>query len=125
MSKWCKAVFARYGHRGVRLGEARNPGPPRSHQGSRHSFAANRFEILSSDDDEPLIPSTVPASSRAIRNVVQPVQEEIPVTLLDALEFDLTQHDDSEEHRAMTDPDSSDVESLNDTADGMSEGCHR
>ena len=48
------------------------------------------------------------------------------VTLLDALEFDLTQHDDSEEHRAMTDPDSSDVESLNDTADGMSEvGWHR
>ena len=49
------------------------------------------------------------------------VQGEIPVTLLDALEFDLTQHDDSEEHRAMTDPDSSDVESLNETADGMSE----
>ena len=121
VSKWCKAVFARYGHRGVRLGEARNPGPPRSHQGSRHSFAANRFEILSSDDDEPLIPSTVPASSRAIRNIAQPVQEEIPVTLLDTLEFDLTQHDDSEEHRAMTDPNSSDVESLNDTADGMSE----
>ena len=44
--KWCKAVCDRYGHTGVRLGEA----------------------------------------------------------LLDALEFDLTQHDDSEEHRTMTDP---------------------
>ena len=59
-------------------------------QSSRKSsfFCHDRFEILSSDDDEPLIPSTVPASSRAIRNIVQPVQEEFPVTLLDALEFD-------------------------------------
>ena len=27
--KWCRLVTARYRHRGVRLGEARNPGPPK------------------------------------------------------------------------------------------------
>ena len=68
VNKWCKAVCARYGYRGVKLGEARNLGPPkrfsrtpRSRQGSALSFSTNRFEIFSS-----LIPSTVPATSQAM-----------------------------------------------------------
>ena len=44
------------------VGRSPNLGFPRS-QGSRLSFATNRFKMLSSDDNEPLIPSTVPASS--------------------------------------------------------------
>ena len=115
VSKWCKAVSARYGHRGVRLGEARNSGSHAVIKEVDLLFATNRFEMLSSDDDEPLIPSTVPASSRAIRNIVPLVQEEIPVTLLD--DWSSTSHNMTtvrSTHRAMTDLDSSDVESLND-----------
>ena len=76
--KWCRLVTARYGHRGVRLGEARNPGPPKRlrrvpnrRPGSTGPHSANRFEILSSDDDEPLVPPTVPGSSRANRDSFQ------------------------------------------------------
>ena len=54
-SCWWVVIGWRYGLRGVRLGEARNPGPPRiSRRPSVH--------ILSSDDEQVLVPSTVPAS---------------------------------------------------------------
>ena len=29
MRMWCKSVRAKYNYRGVRVGEARNPGPPK------------------------------------------------------------------------------------------------
>ena len=66
MRIWCKSVRAKYGYRGVRVGEASNPGPPkwlRRTPSARDSRGGNLFEILSSGDDEPLVPSTVPASS--------------------------------------------------------------
>ena len=46
-------VGATYGHRGVRLGEARNPGPPKRLRRILASSpqSMNRFEILSSDDE--------------------------------------------------------------------------
>ena len=56
---------SRYGLRGVRLGEARNPGPPRILRGP--SVHSTRFEILSSDDEQKEVPSTVPASEGAVR----------------------------------------------------------
>ena len=62
--KWCKFVRARYGHRGVRVGEATNPGPPKS---------ANGFEILSSVDDLEVF-ATVPASSGAVRAAAKSVR---------------------------------------------------
>ena len=70
--KWHKSVGARYGYRGVRLGEARNPGPPKRLRRILASFSQsmNRFEILSSDD-ELVVPTTVPASSGAVREVVE------------------------------------------------------
>ena len=47
------------------MGEARNPGPPRILR--RPSVRSNRFEILSSDDEQVEVPSTVPASEGAVR----------------------------------------------------------
>ena len=64
-SSWWIVIGSRYGLRGVRLGEARNPGPPRILR--RPSVHSNRFEILSSDDERGMVPSTVPASEGAIR----------------------------------------------------------
>ena len=47
--KWCKSVGARYRHRGVRVGEATNPGPPKwLHRSLASASQPNRFEILSS-----------------------------------------------------------------------------
>ena len=44
---WCKCVRSRYGFKGVRVGEATNPGPPKR----LHRMSANRFEILPSEDN--------------------------------------------------------------------------
>ena len=70
--KWCKSVAARYGHRGVRLGDASNPGPPKRLRRivAKSSQSTNRFEILSSDD-ELEVSTTVSASPRAARGVVE------------------------------------------------------
>ena len=53
-----------------------------SEQTSRKHRSANRFEILSSDDDEPLVPSTVPGSSRANKDSFQlsSVSPTVPVS---------------------------------------------
>ena len=59
-SSWWIVIGSRYGLRRVRLGEARNPDPPRILR--RPSVHSNRFEILSSDDEPEMVPSTVPAS---------------------------------------------------------------
>ena len=64
-SSWWIVIGSRYGLRGVRLGEARNPDPPRILR--RPSVHSNRFEILSSDDEPEMVPSPVPASGGAIR----------------------------------------------------------
>ena len=53
-SCWWVVIGWRYGLRGVRLGEPRNPGPPRILRPSVH--------IFSSDDEQVMVPSTVPAS---------------------------------------------------------------
>ena len=76
--RWCKSVGARYGHRGVRVGEATNPGPPkRLHRILASVFrSTNRFEILSSEDDLEVF-ATVPASSGAVR-AVQEARESQP-----------------------------------------------
>ena len=76
--KWCKSAGARYGHRGVRVGEATNPGPPKRLQRSLASASqSNRFEILSSED-ELEIPTTVPASSGAVRAVQEARESQAP-----------------------------------------------
>ena len=77
-----RVVSARYGLRGIRVGEASHPGPSASHGSEVHPFRrrrVNRFEILSSDDDELVVPSTVPASSGPIRNNPQPAS--VPATV--------------------------------------------
>ena len=76
--KWCKSVGARYGHRGVRVGEATNPGPPKPLHRilASVSRSTNRFEILFSEDDLEVF-STVPASSGAVR-AVQEARESQP-----------------------------------------------
>ena len=70
--KWHKSGGARYGYRGVRLGEARNPGLPKRLRRilASSSQSMNRFEILSSDD-ELVVPTTVPASSGVVCDVVE------------------------------------------------------
>ena len=67
MRIWCKSVRSKYGYRGVRVGEAINPGPPKwlrrtpSARDGRGSVppSTNKFEILSSSDDEPLVPDSI------------------------------------------------------------------
>ena len=65
-------VGARYGHRGVRLGEASYPGLPKRLRRilASSSQSMNKFEILSSND-ELEVPTTVPASFGAVREVVE------------------------------------------------------
>ena len=62
---WWIVIGSRYGLRGVRLGEARNPGPPKILR--RPSVRSNIFEILSSAEEQVEVPSTVPASEGAVR----------------------------------------------------------
>ena len=73
--KWCKSVGARYGNRGVRSGEVRNPGLLKRLRQilASSSQSMNRFEILSSDDElgPPPPPTTVLASSGEVRGVVE------------------------------------------------------
>ena len=75
----CKPVGARYGHRGVRVGEATDPGPPkRLHRSlASASQSTNRFEILSSED-ELEVPTTVPASSGTVRAVQEARESQAP-----------------------------------------------
>ena len=78
-----------YGYRGVRVGEASNPGPPKSQFQRRGPVfrphrSRSRVEptiYSSDDDDEPLVPvladsmSTVPASIGALRDVGVEIRE--------------------------------------------------
>ena len=73
---------SRYGLRATRVGEASHPGPPedvpmrRMIPRRRAQASANRFLVLSSDDEEEWVPATVPASSGAIRRVHRADQEQ-------------------------------------------------
>ena len=77
--KWCKSVGARCGHRGVRVGEATNPVPPkRLHLIlASVSQSTNRFEILSSEDELEVF-TTVPAFSGAVRAVQEACESQAP-----------------------------------------------
>ena len=67
---------SRNGMRAVRVGETSHPGPPKvATSFCRGRSSANRFVVLSSDHEE-WVPSTVPASSAAMRRIRQVDQPE-------------------------------------------------
>ena len=69
---------SRYGLQATRVGEAANPGPPICRVSNRGKMNANRFVVLSSDDEEEWVPTTLLVSSGAVRSAHHWDQVESP-----------------------------------------------